>query len=1271
MTKHDVIATYIGEQVELTFQQMLQSIAGRKRSTTDIDKGLEKIWLDFQSALKKFLKNHKLSTATLRAPYLQQSEAYFFQLKEDYLSETQEAYPIKIMSLIYENIKQQVEADFNNKMSDVIKKNQGNTLEIDSEIEKIWVDCQEEIKAFLKERKIATVALRAPYLQWAEDCLIKRKEAYESASEDAYLIKIPSTIYHQIAQQVAFTFQQMKEAIAGQKDSQQDVDDQIARIWANFAKGLETFLRNKDFTTRAKRKPYIKHSEASFLACLEQYQNEEHQPYPIKLRPTTLFSDPPPRQILSTEARLRLGQQHFHIARGLKAYWRSETLLMPTAQQCLGHLYLSLIYCSGCSDLTQLVAIGNRLLEEEKEKEKMCHPLSGYSTLYRSDYKKITNPLVLSYCMPHRYYGNEIKDKKIYQWRHVWFNPYAQLFLHILKQQAEDLQPQHPRKVLEAILSVFENLKKQLKVSEQIAALKKILQSEDQDLIEITALKPFQHVNLALEIHPDLSLDMCLSEVLQNHLKTVSLTAEDQGVAWFNTLKSTNDLVKVEYGILPLETETAKPVVITAHQQLNELPFELDFFEQERAPAGKNKQSQRQRHQQQFKQWRNIQTRLSVKKAALAGDNYKECNLIEAQLRLLSWIFYLRKEEKENGKKLKLSSIKRYLSSFAKDYFFHIYMYDNDLEQMNVEHYEQLYASILNRIDERAETQREYTDTRTQGRAQYAFGRLKDFHAFCQKEYPENVPAVSSFDHSDFQRIQFCQAKLISPQLFIQLKKRVIQKIEACSTQKEKVHLQLLLLMYILAYRLGCRLNEIRGLTLGEIICPQLLWKDDPGNQTVAIRITLKNNVYRRLKSQNAQRQLDLNAVLLDDELQAVKSYLLHCFQQPNNKKANEQLVFEIGGEILSELYISKMTRLLFDEVIKPDHGYTFHSFRHSAATHLAIAWLGSKEMVMTYTDYSWQQAKSMRKHLFGEQAIRHEAVIQHKWRLLADWMGHSSIEQTASHYLHTLDLLAIDRIYNTPCVVHPAVLNRHYDREETEAVDLNRDSQHRKCFEREQPVLGIDQKVQPYLMPKMQFELKPLSYKVIYTYLNTYQDAEIQAPHIVDNLDIWIKRALWLAVKWQVPSFSKLGWNLDNAASIEKKYLSDLYDKQIKTKLKPKSLQLFIALKDLLKEKVLSALAVLIQHGKLRRNQFCFQCRFDAQQKPKMDWEMQDFIEGMQLLLPEDVQLQYDNYPVDLTQKSREIHVYFIDQQSNKNITLSLAFDLLLEAVQHPSLWE
>ena len=35
------------------------------------------------------------------------------------------------------------------------------------------------------------------------------------------------------------------------------------------------------------------------------------------------------------------------------------------------------------------------------------------------------------------------------------------------------------------------------------------------------------------------------------------------------------------------------------------------------------------------------------------------------------------------------------------------------------------------------------------------------------------------------------------------------------------------------------------------------------------------------------------------------------------------------------------------------------------------------------------------------------------------------------------------------------------------------------------------------------------------------------------------------------------------------------------------------------------------------------------------------------------------------------ETQVFFMDQQSQKNITLSIAFCLLLEAVQHNSLWE
>src|SRR5699024_3545385 len=79
---------------------------------------------------------------------------------------------------------------------------------------------------------------------------------------------------------------------------------------------------------------------------------------------------------------------------------------------------------------------------------------------------------------------------------------------------------------------------------------------------------------------------------------------------------------------------------------------------------------------------------------------------------------------------------------------------------------------------------------------------------------------------------------------------------------------------------------------------------------------------------------------------------------------------------------------------------------------------------------------------LFGETAIQHEAVIQHKWRLLADWMGHANIEQTASHYLHVLDLLVIDRIYHLPCTIHrdtiKLILQNDLTSANTEIVDLN-----------------------------------------------------------------------------------------------------------------------------------------------------------------------------------------------------------------------------------------
>jgi hypothetical protein len=56
---------------------------------------------------------------------------------------------------------------------------------------------------------------------------------------------------------------------------------------------------------------------------------------------------------------------------------------------------------------------------------------------------------------------------------------------------------------------------------------------------------------------------------------------------------------------------------------------------------------------------------------------------------------------------MKLNSIERYLSSIAKDYLFHVYMFPGDIDNMDQEDCEELYEAILDSIDDRDQAKRE------------------------------------------------------------------------------------------------------------------------------------------------------------------------------------------------------------------------------------------------------------------------------------------------------------------------------------------------------------------------------------------------------------------------------------------------------------------------------------------------------------------------------------------------------------------------------------
>ena len=1054
----------------------------------------------------------------------------------------------------------------------------------------------------------------------------------------------------EIGSQIDLLFKQIHQLLKeSDKRETKDIDNEIRILWEDFRDGLAFFLQKKKLKSQSAQKPYIIYSESYFSERRVEYEQKHPQGYRISLRPKTHFSEPPPRDILSTEIRLQHGRKHVHIADILKEYWQSPSLDLSSVDLIWGNLYLSLIYYSGCYDLQNLVAIGQSLLSELKNNDSNL-----YCKLYHSDYKTIINPLVLTYKLQHPYYGNEINHKIIYQWRQVWINPYAIFLCQAILSAEFIYTEQKPRYVLDAITVVLHQIKKENHdseafVKEVLQDLHKLTRATDEKLLDVGPISAFKHMHLGLEYDSNLNLDMALSQVLQQNLKTVALSSADQKYSWLEQdlihPPSDHNGANLE---LPIQVEKLTEFK-TAAENLKSIPFELVLFEKSQTLS----QHKRQKKQEKIKwlRWSNIQKSLQQQKDQATG---KEKNIIEAQLRLLDWIFELKEQ------KIKLSSVERYLSSMAKDYIFHIYLYEDDIESMTEDDYEFLYQDILSDIDQRDQAKAVKNPLKNQNRAQYAFGRLKAFHQFCVQHF--NVPNVVSFKSSQFQRVQICDAKLVSPRQWHELKKQLMFKIQDVTTLQEKRYLQQLMVMYILAYRLGLRLNEVRGLSLAEIIAPELLWKDI--NQNIEISLILKHNPYRRLKSENAKRQLHLNLVLLKDEMDYVKSYLKQRIEQVSKKNPlSETLVFAENEEILSEKSITDLTKLLFDELMDDNHGYTFHNFRHSAANHLAIAWLGSKPLIKTYTDYTWQQVKHMRQVLFGEAALQHEQLIQHKWRLLADWMGHGNIEQTASNYLHVLDLLAIDRIYQAPCFIDSQILhNVVKTKTKSPSINLKRFIQSYQAFKLYQQAKVIAPFEQ---YTEIKFE-KPQCNSV-YAVVRDYIDQGLGEEHP------WNQRAIWLARKLLDPGYFKSIWQVVYAeGQLDPKSLFNLYTDAVKKDFSPQQVVLsVIDQQDKAKESIFYTLKTLLDYAKVRKNFIHFQCRFDKNGNSKTEIDIEKIKNGLNFLKPSYAVTVFDNYPINPDIKSRVIKLSFMDRDSNKNITLPTVFSLLLHIIEYDQLWK
>ena len=1025
------------------------------------------------------------------------------------------------------------------------------------------------------------------------------------------------------------------------QDMQQKIDQQVKEKWHDLKDGVEYLSRK---LSRAEQSKLMQFTENEFKKRRKQFNLTQlnGKPYKIKLIPNTKRIVLP-RKIESTESRSKQGQLHAQVLNELKQYWKESLEYWDDSQSLWGNLCLSLIYISGCSDEQHLIAIQKQLQDAiELDTDLNC------LHLYHSGYKRITNPLLLHYRVENSQYGNDVEQRKLYQWRHVFLNPYAQLILQYLKKLKETHKVYRLQVSIQAC--ILESLSK-------IGSKKSLSDLKYQ--IKRRGFRAFNDVQMVLEFNPKLSLDVFLSNVLQQEIHTVSLRPSESSLLWSH---KRDQVVEPVNQTIQFEQEQLHIEVPTVHRKLQTIPYELMLFDQKKSRAKKVERldKKKNREERTIRHWKETQSALEQK---MHDANTDELFLIEAQLRLIQWLLHLK------NKGLQLSTIESYLGSFGKEFIFEIWLNKLDLKQQSSDDYEDLYRQLLNYSSERDEkaTQRESVKGKTSKKmhqtAQYRFGRLKDFHKFCQEHY--DAPEVLVLQNSNFKHLQICNARLVSPSLFGKLLEQLESLSQEPTASEWGDHLSCLKLMYLLSYRTGLRLNEVRCLKIQDVICPELLFKDGKSSIFNNITLHIRDNSYRRLKSQSANRQIPLKIALSDHEFLVVQHYIQHRYKQYMTDYQDD-LLFSVNQRVLTDHCISKITVDLFNRILGIHHGFSFHTLRHSAANYLAITLLGSKEMVHTYTDCGWGKAKKMRDLLFGVKARADEEIIQHKWQVLAAWIGHSSIEQTASNYLHVLDLLAVDRIYNLPCIISKKVLEQCFGpvKSSTEYINLNRYTQQQKWFD------SYHQQTQPFTMVGQQEKKFSIENSTLTPYqrLINFRDARSKDP----QAQVWLQRCQLMCTKWMSPQKFNLKVENIEGEIIDEGWFEDLHNKARKLS-RSNERNTFLDLYDqeenrpdiYQRKNKIDALKILLHFGKLRKNFLHFVCRDQDDEQ-----RIRSFIAGMKPILGEELNLGIQNYPVNMNAPERRVQFSFQRIDSNKNVTVLVLFNLMLKIMQEDELW-
>lgn len=352
-------------------------------------------------------------------------------------------------------------------------------------------------------------------------------------------------------------------------------------------------------------------------------------------------------------------------------------------------------------------------------------------------------------------------------------------------------------------------------------------------------------------------------------------------------------------------------------------------------------------------------------------------------MRLLGWVAQLLSD-----KSLSLASISKYAGCIGRDWL--MLTLDEDLDDWNSEDFEVIYEQIiyskievsqsLSSKDEQVDSDKISSLDKYKDAQKFTYGRLRAFHDYQRQHF--DAPYVY-FPWGNNRQV--VKANIVSPRIYRAMKAYIN------NSALDILQKTLCLVVLSLAYRTGMRLNELVGIKVSDIAD---IYTDD---QQVfeQPKIWLRPNRYRKLKSSSASRVIPIDCLLKSDEMQQFID--LYCHQ----KRLKRDYLFSQGSgkQPLPNIFFSNMMKLIWDRLLK-DHDFTFHSFRHTAISQLALV-LRKSPLAQVMTDYNPDECDD----------IIHGIIGYHKdqgaWFGLASFAGHLTCDTTFEHYIHTAHLLA------------------------------------------------------------------------------------------------------------------------------------------------------------------------------------------------------------------------------------------------------------------------